>query len=156
MPADSGRTPRRKREAGSDGLDTSAELTALARRTKAFAALVVILAGVTLWFVVTAVKGGGNKPLSATTSCTVRLGVLDAKDRRKAEDILRSSAMASLAQGHRLYLQEVPGGRLALCAGRFQSRDSPEAAALLARVKDYRLDGKQVFASAIIWSYTQE
>ena len=173
MPADKRRAPRKESASrGSSGSDSRGKHAQsprqadersvamderLAARTAVFGVLVVILAGVALWFVSATLKGrrhGERVTLTANARYTVKLGDVAAESRVAAKGMLADPDLLSIIGGHKLFLYEMSNGRVALCAGNFSSADSPEAQDLLARLTTYEPDGRHVFPSAVIWHYT--
>ncbi len=144
-------------EPDSDGLDARLEEKRLAARKSLFSVLVVILAAVALWFVVSTLKGGRREDavsLAANVRYTVKVGEVPSERREAVERMLDNRVLKSLVGDHELFVHEMAGGRLALCAGRFRSKDSPPAQELLGRLRSYSQGGRRPFGSAGIWPYT--
>lgn len=129
----------------------------LAARTAVFGTLVVILAGVAIWFVHSALQRGGlnnnNVTLTANARHTVKVGDVSAGKRAAAQEWLDNAVRLSGAGDHKPFLHDMANGRVALCVGSFSSSDSPGARDLLERLRAYKLGGQRVFRSAVIWSY---
>ncbi len=151
---------RRGKGAGSgtvaDELGANTEQQQFVVRSVVFGVLVAFLTGTALYFVVFALKGTRDEPHPAIrASVTYTVKVLETQQ-KTAEALLHRPALRSLAGEYRLFVLELPDGKVALCAGNFPSGDAEEAQALLAKFRDYALGGDHVFASACIWSYRPE
>lgn len=123
-----------------------------------FAVAVACIVAVALLVASEALKNNtaGGAPgirIDAPRRYTVRLGAAPQASRTKVEEILGRDTIMELADGNELFTRELPGGRLALCAGKFDSADDPDARALLSRMKSLEVRGRRVFASARIWGY---
>ena len=123
------------------------------RRMTIFGVVVLLLGVGAGWFVLSALKSvspGNEIALSAPVEHTVVVVRLSAEKRRAAESMADHPVLARLAGKHRIRVQRVGDGQIALCAGRFESSDSQEATELLRRVRNYRRDGKRAFPDANI------
>jgi len=142
---------------GTDGLDARLEQAQLTTRRLLFGLLVVALAVISLWFVVTTLRrspGEDRVSLVAGVRYTVKVGEVPSGHRRTAEAMLTHPGLVSIARDHRPFLQDMPGEGIALCVGSFESGDCREAKELLARLRSYTEDGRHAFRSAVIWGYT--
>lgn len=149
---------KKKRMAVSQGdPEVEAARRRLFMRSVIFGVLVLVLMVVALTFVVSTLgrtPGENRVAISADVSLyTVKLMEVTAERRESAQMLLSQADLQALAGANKLYLRELPDGRIALCAGSFVSPESEEARALLARFRDYALQGKRWFASAQIWGY---
>ncbi|MHC5035142.1 MAG: hypothetical protein ACYTFZ_08910, partial [Planctomycetota bacterium] len=64
-------------------------------------------------------------------------------------------AVRDLAGPHKFCLLNLPDGRLALCCGRFESRESRELDQLLQRFRNHRERGSEVFPAAAVISFSE-
>jgi len=156
MPAEKRRKQLEDSSSGTDGLKLSEEEQLLARRTTIFGVVVVVLAGVALWFVATTLSGAERVSLSADVRYTVKVLEVPQGRRREAAAMLDHPVLRSLAQEHEVHLRQLPGGGFALCAGAFHDESSEEARALLKRVREYERDGKPAFSEAVMLAYTPD
>lgn len=131
----------------------------LARRTAAFGIVVLVLGAVAAWFVATALSNSGLEErlfLSAPVEHTVVLLRLPMEQKETAEAMVDHPVLQDLTGNHRVYLRQMGSGRIGLCAGRFESRESSEAQRLLRRVSNYTRDGKKAFPHAAIIAASKE
>ncbi len=140
--------------------DVEAQERQIALRTLGFAAIVVLLSAVALLFVVSALKNSrGDGQVSISVPATVQqytVKVLQEPPghREALEALARRPELRALAGEHGFFLCRLPNGGAALCAGRFASKDTSEARALLARFQNYTLNGRWVFESAMLWGFS--
>jgi len=139
--------------------EVEAERRRLFVRSVVFGVLVLALMTVALSFVLSTFRhtsGAGRVEIEASVSYTVKLMEVPSEQSEPAETLLRQPAVRRLAGQHRLFTHPLGDGRIALCAGTFDSPDSPEARAVLARFAEYTLDGERPFPAAQIWAYPSD
>lgn len=139
--------------------EVEAERRRLFVRSVVFGVLVLALMTVALSFVLSTFRhtsGGGSTLIEASVSYTVKVMEVPSEQSASAQTLLRQSAVRRLAGQHRLFTHPLGDGRIALCAGTFDSPDSPEARAVLARFAEYTLDGERPFPAAQIWGYPSD
>ncbi|MFW6456825.1 MAG: hypothetical protein ACOC0A_00885 [Planctomycetota bacterium] len=123
----------------------------MAKRLMAFGLAIVVLGVVAVWFVATTFGRQPNQAevrLSADVEHTVRVLSGPPESKNKIQSMLQSSTLRDLIGGHDVYMTRVEGGRIALCAGRFDSENSAEARELLRKIKQYERKGEKPFQSA--------
>ncbi|KPK66102.1 MAG: hypothetical protein AMK73_01030 [Planctomycetes bacterium SM23_32] len=124
-----------------------------------FSVLVAVVGCMGAWFLLTNAVGGGavqevlsltDAPAGTASHYTVQLleFVPSGAKRAAAERMASQEALRGLAAGHEFRLLDSLDGRVSLCVGRFSDPESPEAAALLRRFRDYSEDGRALFAGA--------
>lgn len=134
--------------------DDDAQDRQIAARSLGFAALAVLLSAGAVTFVISALRNRDYErriPISAPVPAkrySVKVLEEDAAQRQALQELARMAELRALAGEHELFVCDLPGGGVALCVGRFPSRDAAEARALLRRFKDYTLKGRRVFQSA--------
>lgn len=154
---------RESSKSNSGGLSDGAggEEPSLLGRLIAFCILTLALAAIAVWFVRTAVREPGSpEPRSLSARQEVRYSVkvlaMPAARENAVRRMLKSDKLLSFAGGHSLHLQPVGQGELALCMGRFGSRQSPDARRLLKRIRQVTREGRTAFPSAEIIGYTPQ
>jgi len=134
--------------------DDDAQDRQIAARSLGFAALAVLLSVGAVTFVISALKNSDYEPripISARVPAkrySVKVLQEDATQRQALQELARMAELRALAGEHELFLCDLADGGVALCAGRFASRDAAEARVLLRRFQDYTLKGRRVFESA--------
>jgi len=122
-----------------------------------FGLVVAALAIASFLFVLTTLRRSqpeGRVSLTTGVRYTVKIGEVSSAHRQAAEAMLTHPGLVAVARGHELFLQEMRGGKIALCAGSFESGDCIEARQLLSGLRSYTEGGRRAFASAVIWMYT--
>jgi hypothetical protein len=106
-----------------------------------------------------AVGGRGGRILTANSSPGRPAGSFTVKllefpstgpKRQDAERLCAMAPVRTLAGSSEFHFVSLPGGRMALCVGRFERRDSPELLGLLRGFQEYADRGNRVFPAASI------
>ena len=169
MPRDKGSSGRKRRASGGRKKrggsrvdpdivpDLEAEGTPYRLRQLLFVILTAVVVAGAVVFASQALKGTGEEPdrlrMDSERCYTVRMRVAPEAEKQAAEALLRQPAVVSLTSGSELFLHTLPDGRIALCAGSFETPDDPSAEVLLERIKGFELQGLRVFAAAHIGPY---
>ncbi len=134
-------------------------------RKLVFGTSVAIVGCVGIWILLTAAFGGRESsrvlnavsPVAGQPPCyAVKLWEFEASERATADDMISMEKMQTLAGGHDYWIAELSGGRLALCVGRFEDRDSEQLAELLRGVQQFQSpSGNRLFQSAACWRYPE-
>ncbi|MFW6280199.1 MAG: hypothetical protein ACOC2T_04165, partial [Planctomycetota bacterium] len=129
----------------------------LMRRTVGFGVAVALLGLVAGWFILTTFRGNqqGKVSLSAQVIHTVEVLKLPGSQRDRARSMLNHTALQDLSNGHELHLREVNDGKVAICAGSFDSGESPEVKRLLRRFQQFTREGKRPFADARVMKLSE-
>ncbi len=130
--------------------------TMLAIRTLIFGVCVFVLAAISGYFVFGVITEHSEVGLSASGFYTIRLAPVPEETRSRIEELLddddfrsRFSELVGMDAGE-LFINDAGEGRIALCAGRFDSAGSREARQLLSRVRAYEHAGRRPFQGAEI------
>lgn len=128
-----------------------------------FVVLLAVAGSMGIWFLLTTFRGAeqGRSILSVTdvpsgvsATYTVKLMEVAPDKRRAAEAFMNAPVLGQLAAPHGCTLLELADGRLALCVGEFEDRDSPQLQELLRRSREFR-HGDVSFRDASILSYRE-
>jgi hypothetical protein len=136
--------------------EVEAERRRMFIRSVVFGVLVLVLMTVALSVVLSTfshTSGEGRVTIVANVSYTVKLMEVPSEHSESAQALLSQAAVRSLAGENELFLRRLRDGGIALCAGRFDSPDSPEARAVQSRFAEYTLGGERPFPDAQIWGY---
>ena len=139
--------------------EIEAERRRLFVRSVVFGGIVLVLMTVALWAVLYTFRhtdGEGHYTIEASVSYTVNLMEVPPAQSESARALLRQEAVRELAGENELFVRRLRDGRIALCAGKFDSMDSSEARALQSRFAEYTLDGRHPFPAARIWGYVSD
>lgn len=148
------------------GLTVEDEEEDIFLRRVVFSVLVAVVGCMGAWFLVTTVTGSDGSQRALTVSdenpgarevFTVKLLEFSPGESKlaPAEQLIEKQSIKSMAGQNELHFRKLPGGRVALCVGSFDSEDSPELQQLLQRCHGYSEDGRRPFARASIIGFSQ-
>lgn len=130
-----------------------AELTApgaddYVRRRVVFVMLVAVVFGTGAMVLLPSLRPSGGPTLAKGSKVpapyTVKLMEVRGADRMAAEEVIKRPVVKKLAKHHELFLARIGDDRLALCAGRFTSPNSPQ-------LRDLLEEFQQVFRKACVF-----
>jgi hypothetical protein len=151
--ADSGSGSRRDAPTGDFGWggDPESEVDDIMIRRVLFAVLVAVVGCVGVWFVIDAVRGTGGRgsTLAATTKpytiCLMEKSAENERGFRRFAD----EALKRMGVDLESFSLPLPGSRVAICVGGFETPDCTEASDLLIKCRSFTLnDGNAPFGDA--------
>jgi len=125
-----------------------------------FSVLVVVVACIGIWFLLTTVRGAPEQPptLSAPAVApaeqgyyTIRLMDFPASKQEEAMRLTRVQAIRDVTEQQEFRCLPLDDGRMALCVGSFSSESSPEMQELLEELRSFAAQGKKLFEGATVY-----
>ena len=146
------------------GLNAEGERGEIFLRRVLFSVAVAVVGCMGAWFLLTTVTWPGDEPrsLSMVESATGSfftarlLEFRHSESKQAAVAALTSKAAIRAAAGDsEFHLYRLPGGRVALCVGRAESRDAPELQRLCREFQACSEAGRRLFADVAVIEFPQ-